>query len=256
MKVLSFLLFLLLSWAFMAHGQAKLPENEQKTTIKGEVINKESGERIPYVHVIDKTTNQGTSTDQLGRFEIRINKTDTLIFSAVGFDKDTLLLSEMEVNVDGISQILLSPSTLELAPIEVFAYKDEAAFKQAILDLKLPEENSHNIIIPGASTGPPKDLTGKFALASPLTAVQNLFSKEAKELRKYQEVLKNYPQQKLIREKYNRQVVEEITGLKDDALNDFMLFCNVSDDFIIKANEYEIVLAVNKCYKDFLKKEE
>lgn len=237
----------------MVLGQDNLAPKEEHITLSGQVVNKESGEAIPYVHIIDQTTHQGTTTDLAGKFQIKVNKTDTILFSAVGFEKDTLLLANEEIKNDYAVQILLKPSTLELAPVEIYAYKNEAAFKQAILDLNLPEEKHPNIVIPGTHAGQPKSLTGNFALASPLTAVQNLFSKEAKELKKYQEVLSNYPREKLIREKYNRKVVEEITGLKDESLNDFMLFCHVPDDFIIKANEYEIVLAVNKCYKDFLK---
>src|SRR5690606_36465154 len=113
-----------------------------------------------------------------------------------GFEKDTLHLASEEIKNDYAVQIFLKPSTLELAPVEVFAYKNEAAFKQAILDLKLPEERHPNIVIPGTYAGQPKSLSGNFALASPLTAVQNLFSKEAKELKKYQEVLSNYPREK------------------------------------------------------------
>lgn len=236
---------------YVVYGQNKLPlPHEQEITVYGEVINKENGEIVPYVHIIDKNTHQGTTSDLSGRFEIRANKTDTLIFSAVGFEKDTLLLNK--ITSYSTVQITLEPAAIELDPVEIYAFKDAAAFKQAILDLKLPEEKSPDLFIPGTNAGQPRALNGNLALASPLTAVQNLFSKEAKELKKYQEALREYPREKLIREKYNRKIVGEITGLKDESLNDFMLFCNVTDDFIIKANEYEIVLAVNKCYKSFL----
>lgn len=224
----------------------------QPIAIQGEVISNETGEVVPYVHIIDQTKNQGTISDLSGKFEIMIDPTDTLVFSAVGFEKLTIVLAHEAINLAEPVRISLTPSTYELAPVQIHAFKDEAGFKQDILNLKLPDEKP-KIVIPGTYNGP-RDPNARFSLASgPLSAVQNMFSKEAKELRKYNEVIKEYPREQAIVAKYNRQIVADITGLKDEELNDFMLFCKVPDDFILSANDYEIVLAVNNCYKDFLK---
>ncbi len=219
--------------------------------VRGEIISHETGEVIPYVHIIDQTKNHGTTSNLHGKFAIIIDPLDTLVFSAVGFEKLTVVLAQEGINLAEDIQITLTPSTYELAPVQIHALKDEAGFKQDILNLKLPEEKK--IIIPNTYNGP-RDPNARFSLASgPFSAVQNLFSKEAKEIRKYQEVIREYPREMTIATKYNREIVGEITGLKDEALNDFMLFCKVPDDYILSANDYEIVLAVNNCYKDFLK---
>lgn len=254
MNKLYILIFLLISTRFSLVAQTQTELSEERTiNLSGEIINAEGGESVPYVHIINKNTNQGTTSDLSGKFSIAISQTDTVIFSAVGFEKYSLTLVDNEVSSNHyFIRILLDPATYELSPVNIYAFKDEAAFKQEILNLKIPESTNPKIIIPGSYNGPRRDLTGKFSISSPISAIQGLFSKEVKEIRKYREVLKTYPQQKLIHEKYNREIVEKITGLKDKDLNEFMLFCKIPDDYIIKANEYEIVLAVNDCYKDFL----
>lgn len=219
--------------------------------IRGAIISKETGERVPFVHIINQTKGLGTTSDLHGKFAIKVGPTDTLVFSAVGYEKLALILADEAINLDEPIQISLAPATYELDPVQVQAFKDEAGFKQDILNMRLPEEKK--IVIPGTYDGP-RDPNARFSLASgPFSAVQNMFSKEAKEIKKYKEVIRDYPREKTIISKYNRQIVEEITGLKDEALNDFMLFCKVPDDFILTANDYEIVLAVNNCYKDFIK---
>lgn len=219
--------------------------------IRGAIISKETGERVPFVHIINQTKGLGATSDLHGKFAIKVDPTDTLVFSAVGYEKLALILADEAINLDEPIQISLAPATYELDPVQVQAFKDEAGFKQDILNMRLPEEKK--IVIPGTYDGP-RDPNARFSLASgPFSAVQNMFSKEAKEIKKYKEVIRDYPREKTIISKYNRQIVEEITGLKDEALNDFMLFCKVPDDFILTANDYEIVLAVNNCYKDFIK---
>jgi len=245
-------IFSFLLTVFSLYGQEIDPAEQVR--LSGELFNKETGESIPYVHIINSSTNEGTTSDLDGKFSLPVSTNDTVVFSAVGFEKYYLTWKERPENSNEyFIKISLDPSTLELAPVNIFAFKDEAGFKQDILNMKLPEDNS-KIVIPGSYNGPRREATGEFSLSSllsPASAIYNLFSKDAKELRKYSRVLKEYPRQKAISEKYNMQVVEKITGLKDESLNEFMLFCKMPEDFILQANEYEIILAVNNCYKEF-----
>lgn len=256
MKKFCFILsFIFISLSAFSQSIDDVDDNMGTTiNLSGEILNKEDGEVVPYVHIINKNTNEGTTSDLDGRFNIEFNMKDTLIFSAVGFKKYSLTLVENEIDSkDYYIRILLDQSSYELAPVNIYAFKDEAAFKQEILNMQLPDPANSKIIIPGSYEGPasPKDLNAGFSLGSPLTSIVNAFSKEAKELRKYEKVLKEAPRQRTLHEKYNIEIVEEITGLKNEELNQFMLFCKIPEDYILKANDYEIILAVNACFKEF-----
>lgn len=254
-KFCLFLSFLLISLSAFPQSIGGGHDNTgNAVNLSGEILNKEDGEVVPYVHIINKNTNEGTTSDLNGKFNINLDMKDTLIFSAVGFEKYSLTLVENEIDSkDYYIRILLDQSSYELAPVNIYAFKDEAGFKQDILNMEAPEPANPKIIIPGSHQGPvtSRDLNGGFSLGSPISSVVNVFSKEAKELRKYQKVLKEAPRQKTLHEKYNIEIVEEITGLKDEELNQFMLFCKIPEDYILKANDYEIILAVNACFKEF-----
>ena len=46
-------------------------------------------------------------------------------------------------------------------------------------------------------------------------------------------------------------MVGKITGLTDESLDEFMIFCQFEEDFIERSNQYDLVLAINRCYTDF-----
>ena len=110
--------------------------DDSKITLNGEIVDAADNSAVPFVHIINTSTAQGTASNIEGRFTIQMLATDTLLFSAIGFEKYIFTLSE---NVDTKSinmTIVLDASSMELEPVKIFAYKDEQAFKRAIIKNK------------------------------------------------------------------------------------------------------------------------
>lgn len=241
--------FLLLSVLFTATVFAQ----EAKIEVVGEIIDSDSREAIPYVHIVNKSTNSGTSSNTEGRFWIRINPSDTLLFSAIGFETYQFIINN-QINTERILiTIELSQSTLELEDVKVFAFKDENALKRAILDTQVPLKTEDNSLkIPGVykkNWRAPEG--GGVALGGPLTKLGNLFSKEQKELKKLKSVQKDFDAFQNTKAKYNVEVVMNITGLPEDKVEDFMKFCVLEDSYLLRATEYEIAVVVNQCLVDY-----
>ncbi len=147
--------------------------------------------------------------------------------------------------------IELNLSTMELQPVKVFAYRNEEALKQALLDTKVPlEEQQRGIQLPGFYYGPKKEVKIS-PFGNPLSFIASKFSREEKEKKMVARYQKQVDYQKQIRAKYNQSVVLELTGLPEDEIEDFMNFCKLNDSFLGPASEYEIAIAVNKCLVDF-----
>lgn len=255
-----FLFIFLLLFAFLlSFVQGQDIDNTVKLT--GQILNEENGEPVPFVHIINADSRQGTASDMDGKFNLLIEEGDTLTFSAVGYENLIFVADESRLE-NGYVKILLFPAITQLDQVDVFAFKDAASLKRHILSMDLPAENNKKIHIPGAYDGPKKpvkpglDFSNGIGFSGPISMIQNVFSKRAKEERKYHEVQQDYQKQKLIDAKFNRELVEEVTGLQDDDLDEFMVYCNqkISTDFIIASNDYQIILAVNKCYNEFVKK--
>lgn len=236
--------------SFLIFGQDKPVE------VIGEIIDSESKEPVPYVHIINTSTHEGTASNTEGRFWIKINPKDTLLFSAIGFETYQFVINDHLESNRLLLTIELSESTLELETVKVFAYRDEQALKQAILNTKVPlQEAKKTIELPGFYYGPKKEWKNK-VYNSPLTAIANVFSKEVKEQKKLATVQKEYDVFLQTRAKYNEEVVKKITGLPDDRVEDFMKFCIIDNSYLEKATEYEVAVVIHQCLSDFKKLEE
>ncbi|QSE95885.1 carboxypeptidase-like regulatory domain-containing protein [Fulvivirga lutea] len=243
MRIFLFLLILVIpSIAF---------SQQSKIELVGEIIDAETKDAVPYVHIINKHTQEGVASNTEGRFWIRINPGDTLLFSAIGFETYQFVINERVTTDKMLVTIALSQATLELESVKVFAYKDEYALKRAILDAEVPmEDEKKGIELPGFYYGPRKEWKNS-AFTSPLTAIAGVFSKENKERKLLAQAEKNTHQFQQLEAKYNEQVVKEITGLPDDKIEDFMEFCVIDRGFIEKATEYEITVVIHQCLTDF-----
>ena len=123
---------LLLFVVHITFGQDKVIE------ITGEIVNSETKEPVPYVHIVNNHLNKGTTSNTQGRFWITMEKQDTLLLSAIGFETFAFTLKE-EVTTDKlVVTIELNTATMELQPVKVFAFRDEAALKRALIETEVP----------------------------------------------------------------------------------------------------------------------
>ena len=106
-KVILFVLMALCSTMMLA----------QTITVKGTVIGSEDGLPIIGAYVLEKGTNNGTSTDIDGNFVIEVPKLATLTVSSVGYHTH-----DVAVQGRALVQISLAPETVNLDEVMVVAY--------------------------------------------------------------------------------------------------------------------------------------
>jgi hypothetical protein len=240
------LLFSIFAFTVLAQQENVTPTIE----ILGEIRDQISNEAVPFVHIINENSGIGTVSNEQGRFWMEMNPTDTLIFSAIGFESYAFTLKE-DVKSRRIEiTIALNTSTMELEPVKIFAYRDEESLKQALLNLDVPESvDNSRMELPGFYYGP--RIPHKPGLSSPISFIASKFSKREKELKKVTQAEIEDDYRKLIQAKYNESVVMELTGLPEDKVKDFMDFCKIEESFISRSGPYEIALAVHQCLKKY-----
>lgn len=229
----------------------------QEIEISGQIIDKETNEAVPFVHIINASINKGTVSNTEGRFWIKMDRRDTLQFSAIGFETYAFIL-QPNISTDKIDvTIALNTSTMELAPVKVFAFRDEQALKRALIEMDAPLEEQEQFTIPGLPSKKTRDVEGGgMGIGGPLTMIAKAFSKEEKEKKLLKKYEKAYDFQKVLTSKYNETVVMEITNLPEDKVEDSMKFCVLEDSFIYRATEYDLAVVLNQCLLDFNKLEE
>ncbi len=93
----------------------------QERLVKGRVTSGQDNAPLSFVTVQVKGTQQGASTDEQGRYQLRASTGQTLIFSFMGFDsKEIVLAEQVEVNVS------LEPKVNNLNDVVVVGYGSQS----------------------------------------------------------------------------------------------------------------------------------
>ena len=124
----------------------------QDITVEGQVTDTETGEVLPGVSIVEKGTQNGTSTDMDGNYEFTVSEDATLVFSFVGYQT-------REIPVDGRTtlDVQLQQKIEEMEEVVVIGYgqvrKEDATGSVSKVTSQDFEE--------GAITSPEELLAGK-----------------------------------------------------------------------------------------------
>lgn len=251
-----FLYILILAFPFWMYSQDE--KANKAFTANGVILNQTTNQPIPFAHIIDYFHEKGFAADEKGEFSIIINQNDTLTFSAIGFSKRYICFSDSVIRENVRINVFLNPEIYLCKEVTIFPYKNYTEFKKAVVDFKLHEEDARVV----DAVNRIKESVGsvdyskyeKSGISGPITALYMAFSREGKELRKYAELLAEDQYREKLSIKYNKEIVRQATGIKDEKqLDEFMKFCKMEDSFIESATEYQIMLAINACYQSFIK---
>lgn len=260
---LTSLLFLLLLLAFQVL-KAQVAVTGPMISVEGFITNPQ-GKNIENAHIVNVSGSTGTTSNWEGQFRISTYPGDTLRVTCVGY-----IPFKYHIPVDRKSPIIplhivMKSDTVLITGVEIYPWPADAeALKEAVLamddqtpkvtDLKLNDPKFYNTPLPGGQL-PQRSSTPGLAnpgltvtVPGPITALYDAFSKEGKSKRKF-EMLTIQDEKKVIAaRRYNAKVVQQITQFTTDKeIQDFMLFCNLSVDFIVSSTEYDLYKAINEC---------
>ena len=138
--VISCLLFLTLSVAFGQTKPAKLKPNDL-VQFSGVIVTADSLNPIPYVSIMIHNTSRGTVSDFYGFFSFVAKMRDTIEFAALGYKRAKFVIPDT-LNDFRCSLIqMLKPDTINLAEVVIFPWPTKEQFKEAFLQLKVPDDN-------------------------------------------------------------------------------------------------------------------
>lgn len=93
---------------------------------------------VPGVHIYVPLAGRGTTTNQYGYFSMPALVGDSVIISAIGYHKQYYIIPKGRGESVTVG-VTLEEDTTMLPLVEIFPYPTEAAFKEAILALQLPD---------------------------------------------------------------------------------------------------------------------
>ena len=134
-----------------------LPLSAQEKTINGKVSSADDNAAMPFVSVSIKGTTKGVTTDVDGMYKLsRVQPTDTMVFSFIGFETQKVAVGDRsEINVS-LKSSVQKLETVEITALGVSRQKRELGYStQKLEGDDLLKSNASNVVsaISGKSAG-------------------------------------------------------------------------------------------------------
>ena len=232
---------------FLCQGGFGQERSKPFQTIRARLVNSRTGAPVVFARVINKELRAGVLSDSLGVFSMSARVDDTLYISSLSYFPTKVRVDDSLVLQIRIPVIPLLEQAFELGSVDVYGWGSYQEFKYRFLHDPSPDEkvkkmqdDMHKYL--GVLPKHPLAQNGQMSipLGSPVTAVYMLFSKEGKALRRLALAKERDKVFLLTYQKFNRDIVSQVTGLTGNLLDQFMVFCHPDDEFLLRANEYEI----------------
>jgi hypothetical protein len=133
-------LLVLVTLMLGSSGEAAAQGHKRVVQLSGFVTIGDSLYGVAGVNVYVPKTGRGTSTNQYGFFSVPVLTGDSVVFSAIGYKKQYLIIPK-NYQSDGYSIIMqMQEDPTELPMVNVFPWATERDFKEAVLAVKLPDD--------------------------------------------------------------------------------------------------------------------
>ena len=243
----------LLFAAFMHPASGKgIASESREGRVRGIVVRATDSTALGDAHIINLSKSSGTASAENGSFAIAASEGDQLMIQSVGFRNDTITVTRTVLDTGHILVVGLLPKTYELSGVDVFPYATFAEFRHAFIHFEDPEPE-FDLHLPELPYIPPADGSGGGVIRGPITYLYDRFSKRGKELTRYQEVLEAESLAEQAGRIVNPDLVRRYTELEvEEEISEFLLYCRLSDEFIVRSPRHAVYEALLDCYRNYL----
>lgn len=199
--------------------------------LKGQILNLDDEMPVPFAFVLNHRTHSGVTTDEQGRFTMDMLNVDSLSISSLGFSKTT---ARVPANYNEMNVLILYAKPVRFAIPEVQVKGDK--FK-----------------VDGLPTGKKLDIDPQLrgdaynkkppviaALIHPASFLQYYISKSEREKRETRKAIITEKQWEILAQYYTREMVMNLTGLNDSAVDAFMIYMNTKGILNYMSTEYDV----------------
>jgi hypothetical protein len=239
---------------------ARVSGQEEGGIVLSGKVTDELGKVLIGVHVIDRSTIIGTTTNRSGKYSIMANREDTVLFSFIGFKtREFIVPSNFKEDFCKLD-MQMEMDTLLLKSTVVYPFPSDAdALMKDLLTVEIVDTvrkvDMHLEMVPiEIEIDMGNYRTGEMHLLS-FGGAQQIFdavSHKAKMKKKYQQVLERERIDKLAEVRLTDSLIMRATGLVEkEAVKALREYCNLQPEFIVNSTDYELYVAIMDCYVSF-----
>jgi len=228
---------------------------QEEKTIKGTVMNDANDVVLENVNIVNLNQVIGTSTNEKGEFAIKAAVNDTLYFSYLGFKSlrvrvthDWIKFGEIKVKM---TELGIALEEVMIKPVQLTGYVE--------IDAKLiPVYDNYRYRIAGLNSGyeggsnqPGSVSKVLSSIFNPADFLYNVFGKRPKQMRKLKQMKEDDEIRNLLQSKFDRETLMAVLQLERVDIDEILNKCSYSKDFILSANDLQILDAISSCYEDY-----
>ena len=215
----------------------------QEKTVQGIIFDRDSKLRITRVYLYNMRTHTGFYNNTKGEFTTKAMLGDTLVAAVHGYSVDTLVIPKANVVL-----FYLKRNSIQL---------EEVTVNDTLLSPDKRLNRTKNEYRDIYFKGDPQDILQMGTANRPggaglgIDAIYSLLSKEGKNARYLQEIIERDYKDNIIDYKYTPTIVSRVTGLTGDKLLDFMQQYRPSYNFILRADEYQLISFIKESFRRY-----
>lgn len=249
-------IFLSFFFLFGAFSQEE-EENDNSFIVSGKVINSKTLEGISFANVNLHGTYWGIVCDSAGFFRLRVHPNQDLRISALGFQEQFVSITQPKAEEEEVFQeILMEQGSILLEEVSIYSLGTWAQFKENFVKEDLPEEENlastfdfGNLKLAQAENNSLNRQGFGFNVLDGISAIKSIGKK--RRARKKVVQMTDW-QLRILQQKYNKEVIAELThesGYKLDQLTEYI---NTKQSFTYQTSEMYIGVRIKQLYKEFL----
>lgn len=211
-------------------------------------------------NVFNISRNKYTFTDKNGEFSIEVGDHDTIVISKSIYRQIMVYLDPAKMQKKNEAYFLYCKAVM-LKEVKVYGLSATyEGFKNQVINIKIPEAydafagtRPTKTDIENAKYGTNKtpNILANTKAAHPITFLYNAFSRRAKMQRLYNEMKSYEDELDNVQNKYNRDLVMQLTGLQDADLLEFMVYCHFSYYDLIRMSPEQIVKIIKEKFINY-----
>lgn len=210
--------------------------------LKGQVLNLEDESPVPNAFVLNFRTHSGVTTDNQGKFVLDMLNVDSLSVSSLGFTKMVVHppanYSEMNVFT-----IYLKPVRFALPEVGVQGQQKKVNMEGVPVGKKM---NIDPELRGDAYNKKPPVLAAVF---NPISYIQYYASRRERQKREARQAIVTEAHWAQLSKIYTRELVMELTGLKDSAADNLMMYINSKGLLNQMSNDYDVRETIKQQFK-------
>lgn len=220
-------------------------QSRRLVTIHGQITDISNGKPVPYANIINPRIHGGTSSDGVGKFTLPIQIKDSIVITVLGYNREVFHLNKSFVPDTSI--------VIELKPTS-YNLKEVAVSKPKSIDFGFHSEITKTPM-QLRSDDYDKSPSILAALLNPLSFAHYNLSRKEKDKRRAINLNQQFKNWDKLKEIYNDSTIKKLTGIKEEKLDDFKIYCNSYFDPDTLYPVSEIYRRILVAYKEFIDQE-